>query len=156
MRFFRYLFSLPSAPLPGSDCWENHSPATPAAQLSGSWHQNCAGLFVWLFLATLVFWPGEKAYEWLLVSKIKNESKGVGNIFIHLKPATTDFCSSISFRADHVRGHARSLAKKIVDCSSSTQNHRQVKNGKNQRRTFTPFGGDVGIDLGGVVWQHLG
>ncbi|HRQ91163.1 MAG TPA: hypothetical protein PLA50_20395, partial [Bacteroidia bacterium] len=28
------------------------------------------GFVVWLFLVTLVFWPGAKAYEWLLVSEL--------------------------------------------------------------------------------------
>lgn len=28
--------------------------------------------FVWLFLATVIFWPGGKAYEWLIVSEIKS------------------------------------------------------------------------------------
>jgi len=30
--------------------------------------------FGWLMLATLIFWPGGKAYEWLLVSEIKSGS----------------------------------------------------------------------------------
>lgn len=29
------------------------------------------GFFAWLLLVTLVFWPGAKAYEWLLVSELR-------------------------------------------------------------------------------------
>lgn len=30
--------------------------------------------FLWLFLATVIFWPGGKVYEWLLVSQIRSGS----------------------------------------------------------------------------------
>jgi hypothetical protein len=32
------------------------------------------GFFLWLLLATVLFWPGGKVYEWLLVSEIKRGS----------------------------------------------------------------------------------
>lgn len=33
-----------------------------------------AAFLIWLLLATLIFWPGGKAYEWLLVSEIRRGS----------------------------------------------------------------------------------
>ncbi|MBK1828339.1 tetratricopeptide repeat protein [Haloferula rosea] len=33
------------------------------------------GFLIWLVLATLVFWPGGKVYEWLLVSEMKRPAK---------------------------------------------------------------------------------
>lgn len=35
-------------------------------------HQLVLAFFGWLLVSTLLFWPGGKVYEWLLVSEIKN------------------------------------------------------------------------------------